>query len=375
MSASCFSGTMEHSFSSDEQDLFSRLSIRGFGKQVWVYIEIDKDRMEGNAMPAERAEGNAKPELEEHEEEEAELVQGNAAWHKATLLSLEPPGARVQVTLEYKVANQEGVSQVKTKTKIFIVNPDKLRAAEREAPAAPLLSIPLHPALQEAGESMENYDMTPHEAQFLSAALQLVLQDSVRASRQFAARVQVHRQSKKGELPVSLTCRALEPFKVGKLMLVPGDAVISWIVNNRDDEAAPGKSASQKKACIHHSMQARVRGDIQEVVKDGRRVENRPERTFDLLSPLVSTPPKTGDEVETKKLLPFWAVIRGLSHKSCYNMKMSVEDFTVPQMAFKGCNPVSRNTVVSLPVMRNVAPIDKGDLLTLPYSRDADDSD
>ena len=175
---------------------------------------------------------------------------------------------------------------------------------------------------------------------------------------------------------MSFQCRAREPFSKGELILVPGDAKIEWVLARSPEESAPESSEPKKKAIIHFAMVPQVRGIIQEVVKDGRRgIEPRPAKTFGLISPLVASPPKKGEETKTSKVHPFWTVVRCLNLKSVNNMKLFKEEYLIPQTLFKGCVKPNRNTVISLPVLRNIVAIEKNDILTVPYMRAADDDE
>ena len=363
MSANCLQDGIEHTFSLNEQDIFSRLSIRGLNEQVMAYIDTDNDTVVSNVkqeMPDSENEGQP-------EEEQCFRV---ASWHKGILRSLDLPSARVEVILEFKSSNQ---TKVKKKTRTFVVNQDQLQAAEPEVTPPPTR---LHPTLQEPGALMESYDVSSLETQILHAAVSLLLSDAARATRSFASRVEVFRQSKEGELPVSLQCRALETFKRGELVLVPGCVTVDWAMANSDDESAAENPGPTKKPTIHRSMVPRVRGRIQEVVKDGRRhCADGPQTTFDLMSPFVVAPLKKGDEVKTSEAHPFWAVIRCLNSKSAHNMKLTVEDYALDQTIFKGCQKPNKQTLIGLPVLRNIAPIQTGDILTVPHMREAEDED
>ena len=366
MSSNCLQEGIEHTFALNEQDIFSRLGIRGLHEQVMAYIDTDRDTIVSNLKK--------EPEDSENEEQQEEEQSFQVAmWHKAILRSLDLPSARVEVILDYKSSKEKDVSQVKKKTRTFVVNQDNLRAAEQAVTPPPIC---LHPSLQDAGTPMESYDVEPLETQYLAAAVSHLMLDAARASRSYALRVEVFRQSKEGELPVSLQCRALEGFKVGGLMLVPGDVTINWVRSNSNGEDAPENTGPTKKPNIHPSMLSRVRGRIQEVVKDGRRsMQPRPPTKFDLMSPFVVAPPKKGMEVNTSDAHPFWAVIRCLSSKSANNMMLTVEDFVLPQLLYKGCDKPNKQTLISLPVLRNIAAIEKGDILTVPYMREAIDSE
>jgi|OM-RGC.v1.026550990 hypothetical protein len=122
-------------------------------------------------------------------------------------------------------------------------------------------------------------------------------------------------------------------------------------------------------------MLSRVIGHIEEVMKDGRRNDPRDgekvhrEHKCRLMSPLVERPPKKGEEAKMSKVHPFWAVIQCINAKSVNNMKLSLEDYVLPQSFFKGCRKPYRDTVITLPVLRNIVTIDKGDILTVPCIR------
>ena len=93
MSANCLQEGIEHTFSLNEQDIFSRLGIRGLHEQVMAYIDTDRDTIVSN-LKQEPVDSEGE---EQQEEEQSFQV---ALWHKAILRSLDLPSARVEVILD-----------------------------------------------------------------------------------------------------------------------------------------------------------------------------------------------------------------------------------------------------------------------------------
>ena len=93
------------------------------------------------------------------------------------------------------------------------------------------------------------------------------------------------------------------------------------------------------------------------------------------MSPFVVAPLKKGEEVKTREAHPFWAVIRCVSSKSAHNMKLTVEDHVFDQETFIGKQKTNKQTVIGFPVLRNIAAIEKGGILTVPNMRAAEDED
>ena len=75
--------------------------------------------------------------------------------------------------------------------------------------------------MQDAGVELDSYDLEDVVSKHLVSSKDSLISDAARVSSSCVSRVKVYRQSKKGELPVSLQCRAVEPFKPGHLRLVP----------------------------------------------------------------------------------------------------------------------------------------------------------
>ena len=184
----------------------------------------------------------------------------------------------------------------------------------------------------------------------------------------------------KGDLPVSLQCRALDAFAIGKLVLVPGSDCLEDVKGVISETRFPtlGKKIKAKES-IHSAMMSKVHANFYEVPRDGRcktdAKSNPPAATYTITSPLLRANSKKGDEIKTAELHPFWAVIRQLSSKLAHNMELAEEYFVLPHIEMKGLSKSTLQTVVKLPVLRNITPINTGDLLTLPFNTAMEEED
>ena len=169
-----------------------------------------------------------------------------------------------------------------------------------------------------------------------------------------------------------LQCRVNETYKKGQLLLVPASGQLKLIVA-RDRDDSPDRDAGKKtKQLIDTSMLSEVRGSIRESIKDKRitdktKGQTRPERRFEIRSPLLDAKAKKGEEFSMSTLHPFWAVLRCVGPNTLNNMKMSTELIDVPQVEMRGIKKSLLRTVVEIPVLRNVSALEIGDILTLPW--------
>ena len=127
-------------------------------------------------------------------------------------------------------------------------------------------------------------------------------------------------------------------------------------------------------------MMSKVSADIEEVLKGrafntAEALPHRPAATYTITSPLLRANSKKGDEIKTAEVHPFWAVIRQLSSKLAHNMELAEEYFVLPHIEMKGLSKSTLQTVVKLPVLRNITPINTGDLLTLPFNTAMEEED
>ena len=67
---------------------------------------------------------------------------------------------------------------------------------------------------------------------------------------------------------------------------------------------------------------------------------------------------------------PFWAVVKCVSAKSVHNMELTQETFIIPHTSLKGVAKSTLQTTITLPVIRNIAALEKDHVLTLPHDED-----
>ena len=144
------------------------------------------------------------------------------------------------------------------------------------------------------------------------------------------------------------------------------------------DDSPPRAAPKKKKKLIDTSMLSEVRGSIRESIKDKRTADktkrqNRPERRFEIRSPLLDARAKKGEEFSMSTLHPFWAVLRCVGPKTLNNMELVLEPLVVPHLDLPGTKKGSLETGVVIPMLRNVSAIEKGDILTLPWKVHEDD--
>ena len=157
--------------------------------------------------------------------------------------------------------------------------------------------------------------------------------------------------SEKGERPYKLEATADAEFKKGQLCLVPhGGSLLTY-----------SDIAATEAEVLGPQMTHRVPLTVRALKKASQPT---------LSQFLISSPLYEGQRVwnETPYVAPFWAVppSPGGDHKS--NMECEVSRFAT--QGFQACPgscpklPVGKQYTVEFPVLRNVAKIHKGDVLT-----------
>ena len=111
-------------------------------------------------------------------------------------------------------------------------------------------------------------------------------------------------------------------------------------------------------------MLSQVRGSVWITSTDKECKEPLADRRFEIRSPLLDAKAKKG--VDECNLNPFWAALRGVSPKSVHNMELAMETVNIPHMSFNFLQKIPADISVRMPVLRNVAPIEKDDVLCLP---------
>ena len=112
-------------------------------------------------------------------------------------------------------------------------------------------------------------------------------------------------------------------------------------------------------------------GSIATNWKDKRRAAEKEDRTFELRSPLCAPGAKKG--VELCNVNPYWAVLRAVGPQAAHNMEFAESSSFFPWLDFHKMPKTGLESVVCLPVLRNVIPIEKGQVLILKWYWEEDD--
>ena len=347
-----------------DKEVFSRLCITGFNQEVFVNVDDDISSKTTDAI--------IKVEEDEDKGEAVKDLQGNVrdargsqpsdptSWKKGLLRRLAFPKAFVDVTVDTQNST----------AKTLVVPIQSLRACSRaHRPQNKQKPVVVHPAIQDPGQPMEDYNYDNDELPFyrsVATHMSLWAHLSVTSS---AERVRVHRLSEPGKLPFVLQAVAMEPFRKGTLFLVPAS---EDLVPDERNIFVSGRG----QAAVHASMLSQVPVTVRAAgMMDRRRKDYKPEKKekgFLMRSPLLAgLAAKQRDEC-LENLNPFWAALRSQSPKSCHNMEMETMVFFDSGFALKGDKfPKLRKSIefsVELPILRNVANIEKGEILCLPFS-------
>ena len=353
----CFLPGEDHAFVQTAADVFERLGIRGLGEDVMAFI----DRASGTPSDT-----------------QVEGVSGHAqvaAWHRAKLLDVGVPYAKVLIKLAVVETDAEGNTVTKEKEEVRKVDVDECLSAL--SPDDDKKNVPVHPVLQESGEQITQYCQGSIDISLLHAAVEHVLAMATRLTEENAGAVASYRQSEEGKTPIVVQCRATQAFKKNSLVLVPGGGTIRMHFNRTnndedgDDEPAsyPPKKKQKTQKTIHTSMLDLVEGGfIQEAAKDKRAtsktspVEAR-KRNFDIQSPFLRS-------TKAKKMVtlnPFGSVLRCPNAKRTHNMAMDTVFVPVSHIKITAVKDSPVETHVELPILRNVQDIKAGDVLTIPW--------
>ena len=358
LTSDCMMGGIESCLELTNQDVFDRLAIPGLGEMIMASIHVDEDDCVETTIVKEE------PISDNECDEDGAQRRVYHEWFEAKLRRLELPWAHVQVaevTNEYVQGEASGRTMV-TRNKVFRVHERQLRAREPDVdtPKEP------HPTLQDQGDLLCEQNWEDAEVDYKLKTIDALLADLVVQTRPSAARVEVSRQSKPGKAPLTLQCRVKEDCKAEELVLVPGNAVVQIITADRED--GQGK---KKKEVLHPSMLPKVQGCIQESLKDRRFREfsqphDNKQRLFDLTSPLFSKTLKKGGDLEPQDVPPYWAVLKCIKAQSVHNMEFVEKTVVLPHAWFKGLPASTLTTTISIPVLTNCVPLEKGDVLTMP---------
>ena len=175
-----------------------------------------------------------------------------------------------------------------------------------------------------------------------------------------------------GKLPLTLQVRAMEPFKKGALVLIPA---FGELLHDADEASI---QLTRSQSAVHEALLSHVKLDVLSVQWDRRRktdAQSVKTTPFVIHSPLLAAEnDKTQKQrsVGVENIALFWAVFCCVGPRSYHNMELTSVVFRDPGFEVKGgCFPKSSQAVafnVEVPVLQNVSPISKGDVLVLPAS-------
>ena len=69
--------------------------------------------------------------------------------------------------------------------------------------------------------------------------------------------------------------------------------------------------------------------------------------------------------MEPEEVPPYWAVLKCMSTQSVHNMEFVEKTVVLPHAWFKGIVASTLTTTLSIPVLENCVPLEKGDVPTM----------
>jgi hypothetical protein len=277
------------------------------------------------------------------------------SWKTVRLISVSLPQAVVELVGE---VDKAVVRQT------FSLCVDELRAVTKVKEVKAII----HPSLQEPVQTLDKYDYDLCESVFTRAVAEHILLWAHISVQTGVEQLSISRLSADGKLPLTLQVRALEPFKKGALVLAPALGELL----QADAEADSRLARSQ--GVVHEALLSHVKLNVYAGQMDRRRksdtkaVKTTP---FVIHSPLLAGKSQKNRSACVENLAPFWAVLRCAGTSSWHNMELDSATLSDPGFELKGGSfpkiPQTAGFRVELPILRNVSPISKGDVLCLPF--------
>ena len=270
----CALDSSDQTMALTDKAVFNRLRIKGVGEEVMALVDTDAEEdfcpTEDEFLPDVEAAPDAQP-------------LGESAWHNAVLQRLELPHAHVQITTVITVPDEEGKDVAVKQKRVFKVKADNLAHSNREQEKKKTL----HPSLQERGDvTMPPFNYWLTEEVFLENMVKTIVGMGVNAAQPCVKKVEVSRLSAQDKPPLVLQCRALEDFKTGHLMLIPGGAGVTLTGKGRagDPTCINPDDKRKLKRKVHESMLSYAYGSIGSNFKDKRNAASKGDTTFELRS-------------------------------------------------------------------------------------------
>jgi hypothetical protein len=250
-------------------------------------------------------------------------------------------------------------------TREFTVSVDDLRPASKVGASEQRV---LHPSLQDIGKVLEEYDYDFCESSFTLLLAEHMLAWAHLATQACTENVLISLLSEESKLPFILQVRAKEAFKNGALMLVP--AFGSLLTVNGESQMKLTKC----KGTLHEAMLSHVILKVRAGSTDRRRRGEQAEpRTteFAMHSPLLAGRSQRVRGGCLANVPPFWAMLRCAGPRASHNMDFATVVLRDPGWELKAGHfpkvPKGIEFSVEIPIIQNVCPISKGEVLCLPF--------
>jgi len=309
---------------------------------------------------------------------------GVGVWRKACLLTLSLPNATVGLARPGPVCP----SGTHPGWVHFDVCVDDLRPLANDPKVIKAKPIALHPSLLDVGDLL--FDAPDKDFMEYSYCKMLLEHGVLWAYGCASTSLEFARVSRVGDTDkpaLTLQVRATKAFKKGELILAPAFGELKLATS------AQGQKLSQLQSRIHKDMLSHV--DATAVTTLSYKKRGDPDKTtklrFVMHSPLLtlklggrpggpgdggrpqekSEGNPAGEEPGIENVAPFWALLRAGGPFSSHNMEIDTVSFRDLGFEVQGSmypkQPKGISFTASLPIARNVTPIYKGDVLTLPY--------
>ena len=382
-------GTAEgaHQVSLTTADVFGRLGIQDFGKEVLVRKSAEW-KVKVEAQEITDPVGSAQPVLPAAEEQPAQPPaaqeqpakppeHGDGDWVLAVLLKLTPPD---KATVQVPAQGVRAAFNLDVPLEDLKRLPKPPQEKEKQTKRHPTL-------LEEGGVPLSEYNFVENSELFSRVALQNALMQShmssvnALVSRDSPGHVDflgVQCFSEKTtdgsfKLPITLQARALRAVdKAKSLFLFPHTEDILSCCKETDIFLEKRASNVDRAMLAHVPCSAQLKGKKRR--RAGEEGESEPPTCrFKLVSPVVGAKDQKNRQDALTNIPPFWALLGAATTHATSNMQLSTMLVSVPACTTEGdqtskfkfaSQAVSR---VELPFAFNTKPIAPGDLLMLPF--------
>jgi len=353
-------------------DVFTRLEIKGLGEEVLALVPCVKLEKEEEASDTDEPTNDAPTKVEQTKD--GTRIDGRI-WQIVTLTSLEIPNALV------KYAKDKAHT-----THSYQVLVDELRPVPKSI-KEPEVNAP-HPTRQSGGVALNGYDYEACEMDSTKFMLHhLIMSLHVRSINSVEC-VKVYKLNEHGGLPIILQAQATRAFKKGQLTLSPLGTIMAdtdfdqhWQRYHQPRLGVVKAHQGPGRKVIHWSMMKYVKVTAS-LTNDKRKASTAAAAAthYYVINPLmaqlqaVSGWDRPARESCLQNISPFWAVLGCADHKSSHNVELQVttfrhQGFDATSARFPRLPPGTRFQG-EVPIIRNVCAIEKNEVLCMPRLKD-----